>query len=160
MWLERKLKNRPGFFSLGIFWFLLKITKLHRRLRTAAWSHSAHSGAVKRLIKSDTAALSFCFVGVSLVSPVLFACFFRPDPPLEQVNLEHFTVASSFQTMGCFVNKVASSSLVSAFLLVNGYGPSFDSPHSLAPFLRPRVSIPRILFFPDGSDGRLSPRSS
>ena len=60
---------------------------------------------------------------------------------MEQANLEHFTLARSFRTMGCFVNKVASSSLVSAFLLTSGYNASFSSPHSYAPRLRPRVSL-------------------
>ncbi|KZS20501.1 Uncharacterized protein APZ42_012878 [Daphnia magna] len=50
----------------------------------------------------------------------------------------HFSMAPSFQTMGCFLNKVASSSLVSAFLLVHGLGPTFSSPHSLTSHLLPR----------------------
>ena len=39
----------------------------------------------------------------------------------------HFSLAPSFQTMGCFLNKVASSSLVSAFLLVRGLTPTLSS---------------------------------
>ncbi|XP_057367355.1 uncharacterized protein LOC130688394 [Daphnia carinata] len=50
----------------------------------------------------------------------------------------HFALAPTFQTMGCFLNKVASSSLVSAFLLVHGFGPTFTSPHSLTFNLLPR----------------------
>ncbi|KAI9563073.1 hypothetical protein GHT06_010530 [Daphnia sinensis] len=50
----------------------------------------------------------------------------------------HFSLAPSFQTMGCFLNKVASSSLVSAFLLVHGLGPTFSSPHSLTSHILPR----------------------
>lgn len=63
---------------------------------------------------------------------------------LVPINIEspvtsHFSLATSFQTMGCFLNKVASSSLVSAFLRIHGLGPAFSSPHSLAFHLYPRV---------------------
>merc|ERR550534_563844 len=55
------------------------------------------------------------------------------------MDISHFSLSSTFQTMGCFLNKVASSSLVSAFLLANGRsdGP-WTSPHSLSSSLNPR----------------------
>lgn len=59
----------------------------------------------------------------------------------------HFSMATSLQTMGCFLNKVASSSLVSAFLQTYGLGPSFKSPHSLAFKLMPRVGYWFSRFF-------------
>ncbi len=51
----------------------------------------------------------------------------------------HFSLAPSFQTMGCFLNKVASSSLVSAFLLVRGLTPTLSSPHRFSGHLLPKV---------------------
>ena len=65
--------------------------------------------------------------------------FFTVSLTEEYPVTSHFSLAPSFQTMGCFLNKVASSSLVSAFLLVHGLGPTFSSPHSLTSHLLPRV---------------------
>lgn len=57
---------------------------------------------------------------------------------VERPSVSHFSVAKSFRTMGCFLNKVASSSLVSAFLAVRGFRPEkLYSPHSLVSLLRP-----------------------
>ncbi|XP_046637689.1 uncharacterized protein LOC124315998 [Daphnia pulicaria] len=56
---------------------------------------------------------------------------------VENPVTSHFSMAPTFQTMGCFLNKVASSSLVSAFLLLHGLGPTFSSPHSLTSYLFP-----------------------
>lgn len=57
---------------------------------------------------------------------------------VEHPSVSHFSMAKSFHTMGCFLNKVASSSLVSAFLAVRGFRPEkLYSPHSLVSILRP-----------------------
>jgi hypothetical protein len=60
---------------------------------------------------------------------------------VENPVTSHFSMAPTFQAMGCFLNKVASSSLVSAFLLVHGLGPTFSSPHSLTSYLLPTVQL-------------------
>lgn len=53
----------------------------------------------------------------------------------------HFALAPSYQSMGCFLNKVASSSLVSTFLALNGLGSiEEDSPHRYVMRLQPRVT--------------------
>ena len=69
----------------------------------------------------------------------------RAEPPMEEINLENLSTSAPYKMMGCFISKVASSSLVSTFLLVNGFGATFDSPHGLAPYLRPKVN--RLLIF-------------
>lgn len=44
---------------------------------------------------------------------LLFDFLFPPDKMnVETPITDHFSLVSSFQTMGCFLNKVASSSLV------------------------------------------------
>ena len=49
-----------------------------------------------------------------------------------------------FRTMSCLLNKVASSSLVSAFLVANGFeARNWASPHSMVSFLRPLVTFIR-----------------
>lgn len=65
--------------------------------------------------------------------------FYIVSLSVENPVTSHFSMAPTFQTMGCFLNKVASSSLVSAFLLLHGLGPTFSSPHSLTSHLLPRV---------------------
>lgn len=63
----------------------------------------------------------------------------RDERSKKMVKMSHFSVSSTYQTMGCFLNKVASSSLVSAFLLANGHGNGpWTSPHSLSSYLNPR----------------------
>ncbi|KAI9563063.1 hypothetical protein GHT06_010520 [Daphnia sinensis] len=57
---------------------------------------------------------------------------------VENPVTSHFSLAPSFRTMGCFLNKVASSSLVSAFLLVRGLAPSLSSPHRFSGHLLPK----------------------
>ncbi|XP_057367487.1 uncharacterized protein LOC130688523 [Daphnia carinata] len=57
---------------------------------------------------------------------------------VENPVTSHFSLAPSFHTMGCFLNKVASSSLVSAFLLVRGLAPSLSSPHRYSGHLLPK----------------------
>ena len=68
---------------------------------------------------------------------------------VEHPSVSHFSMAKSFHTMGCFLNKVASSSLVSAFLAVRGFRPEkLYSPHSLVSILRPTVAHSLLIHYP------------
>jgi len=57
---------------------------------------------------------------------------------IEHPSIAHFSMVKPFRTMSCLLNKVASSSLVSAFLVANGFeARNWASPHSMVSFLRP-----------------------
>lgn len=60
----------------------------------------------------------------------------------EMPNTSHFYISRAFRSMGCFPNKVASSSLLAAFLTERGLKPtSYASPHSVGILLQPKVCM-------------------
>ena len=59
---------------------------------------------------------------------------------IERTNRDKFLLARSSQIIGCFINKVASSSFVKTFLALEGLKvDKMSSPHAYRPRLTPDV---------------------
>ena len=65
---------------------------------------------------------------------------------VERIKRDQFLLARSSQLLGCFINKVASSSFVKTFLALEGMRvEKVTSPHAYRPRLVPEVLINDVI---------------
>ena len=68
--------------------------------------------------------------------------FFADSINATEIGFHNFVISEPFKVMGCLINKVASSSLVLAFLSLKGINTNgIVSPHSRLGLIQPKVII-------------------